>query len=135
MHKTAWNITFEQKINFEIEGLFFIESVNLCGSYTYFFYWDTYKKTSTELLKNLQENAKVKSVNHDISISSEDDIEIYTEKKVDWIYTTISIEWNLETFQTVLEKFADSSPFIVAIRESDNSPRFGNRIIKIDIVN
>lgn len=118
-----------------MDNLFFVESENTCGTYTYFFYWDTYKKVSMELLKELQDNANCRSVNYDISISTEDDLKIYTNKQVEWIYTTICIEWNLENFNTVLEKFEGSSSFIVSIRESDNSPRFGNRIIKIDIIN
>jgi hypothetical protein len=134
MYKTAWNITFEKKINFEIEDLNFVESVNLVGTYTYFFYWKTYKKTSIDLLKELQEKAWTRLVNHEVSISCEDEIDIYTEKKVEGIYTIITIEWASETFQTVVDKFIDSSPFIVCIRESENSPKFGNRMIKIDIV-
>ncbi len=135
MYKTAWNITFEQQVNFEIENLYFVESLNPIWTYTYFFYWKTYKKTSIDLLKELQEKAWVKSINQDISISTEDEIEIYTDKNVEWVYTIITIEWGQETFKTVLDKFEESSPFIVCIRESDSSPRFGNRMIKIDIVN
>ena len=134
MYKTAWNITFEKKINFEIDNLNFVESVNIIGTYTYFFYWKTYKKTSIDLLKELQEKAWARLVNHEVSISCEDEIEIYIEDKVVWQYTIISIEWWHETFKTVVDKFIDSSPFIVSIRESENSPRFGNRIIKIDII-
>jgi hypothetical protein len=135
MHKTAWNITFEQQINFEIKDLYFVESLNPIWTYTYFFYWKTYIKTSIELLQELEKIAWVKYVNQDISISTEDDLDIYIDKKADWVYTVISIEWAKETFKTVVDNFKDSSPFIVSIRESENSPRFGNRIIKIDIVN
>ncbi len=135
MHKTSWNITFEQQINFKIENLHFVESLNPIWTYTYFFYWKTYIKTSIELLQELEKIAWVKYVNQDISISTEDDLDIYTDKKLEWVYTMISIEWAKETFKTVVDKFKDSSPFIVSIRESVNSPRFGNRIIKVDIVN
>lgn len=135
MHKTAWNITFEQQIKFEIENLNFVESLNPIWTYTYFFYWKTYIKTSIELLQELEKKSWAKYINYDISISSEDDLEIYTNKKLEWIYTMISIEWSKEDFKGVLDKFKDSSPFIVSIREAENSPRFGNRIIKIDIVN
>lgn len=135
MHKTAWNITFEQQINFKIENLHFVESLNPIWTYTYFFYWKTYIKTSIELLQELEKIAWVKYVNQDISISTEDDLDIYTDKKLEWVYTMISIEWAKETFITVVDKFKDSSPFIVSIRESGNSPRFWNRIIKVDIIN
>jgi hypothetical protein len=135
MHKTSWNITFEQQINFKIENLHFVESLNPIWTYTYFFYWKTYIKTSIELLQELEKIAWVKYVNQDISISTEDDLDIYTDKKLEWVYTMISIEWAKETFKTVVDKFKDSSPFIVSIRESVNSPRFGNRIVKVDIVN
>lgn len=135
MHKTAWNITFEQQINFEIKDLYFVESFNPIWTYTYFFYWKTYIKTSIELLQELEKTAWVKYINQDISISTEDDLEIYTDKKVEGVYTMISIEWSKEDFKSVLDKFKNSSSFIVSIRESQNSPRFGNRIIKVDIVN
>lgn len=134
MYKTAWNVTFEKKIDFQIENLNFVESLNVTGTYTYFFYWKTYKKTSIDLLKELQEKAWARLVNHDISISCEDEIEIYSEKQVEGVYTIISIEWSKETFKTVVDKFIESSPFILCIRETESSPRFWNRIIKIDIV-
>lgn len=134
MYKTAWNITFEKKISFTIDNLNFVESLNPTGTYTYFFYWKTYKKTSIDLLKELQEKAWARLVNHDISISCEDEIEIYSEKQVEGVYTIISIEWSKETYKTVVDKFIESSPFIVCIREAESSPRFWNRIIKIDII-
>ena len=83
----------------------------------------------------LEKNAKTKSIDHDISLSWEDYIEVYKTSILEWIYTMISIEWISEDFQSVLDKFKDSSPFIVSIRESENSPRFWNRVIKVDIVN
>ncbi len=135
MNKVAWNISFEKQINFEIEDLCFVESENLNWTYTYFFYWKTYIDFASDILKKLEEKAQAKSINHDISIEAEDNIEIYTYDQVDWIYTITSIEWNEENFDSVIEKFAESSPFIISIRESETSPRFWNRVIKIDIIN
>ncbi len=135
MHKTAGNFTYEQQIKFDIEHLNFVENLNPTGSYTYYFYGETYAKTSVDFLKEIQSYTKIRPINYDVSISSEDEIEIYTEKHIDWIYTIISIEWSAENFETVLDKFGDSSPHIVSIRETNNSKIFWNRVIKVDIVN
>lgn len=135
MNKVAWNITFEQKIKFEIKDIYFVESENINWTFTYFFYWKTYINSSSELLKSLDEKANINSINHDVSISTEDNIEVYQDRPIDWVYTITSIEWNEENFDSVIEKFAESSPFIVSIREVESSLRFWNRIIRIDIVN
>lgn len=135
MNKVSWNITFEQKIDFEIKDLFFVESQNQNWTFTYFFYWKTYIDFSSEILQNLEQKAWLNSINHDISISTEDKIEVYIDDEIDWIYTITTIEWSEESFESVVEKFAWFSPFIVSIRESENSPIFWNRVIKIDIVN
>ncbi|MDD3303246.1 MAG: hypothetical protein PHN31_06845 [Candidatus Gracilibacteria bacterium] len=135
MNKTAGNITFEQKVKIDIENIFCVETINLDGTYNYFFYGKTYDNTSQEILEKLEHSAKVKSVNHDISISTEDKIDVYFNEQIKGVYTIISIEGKEETFESVLEKFSESSDFIVSIRETENSPRFGNRIIRIDIVN
>lgn len=135
MNKVAWNITLETKVNFEIDDLFFVESGNLNWTYTYFFYGKTYINSSEELLKKIEEKVAVKSINHDISISIEDNIEVYTDRQIDWIYTITTIEWSEENFDSVINKFAESSPFIISIREAESSSIFWNRVIKIDIVN
>nr|MDD3720372.1 hypothetical protein [Candidatus Gracilibacteria bacterium] len=135
MNKVAGNITFEQKIKFEIKDIYFVESENINGTFTYFFYGKTYINSSSELLKSLDEKANINSINHDVSISTEDNIEVYQDRPIDGVYTITSIEGNEENFDSVIEKFAESSPFIVSIREVESSLRFGNRIIRIDIVN
>lgn len=135
MYKIAWNLTYEQQIMFDIDHLNFVENINPTGSYTYFFYGKTYNKTSIDFIKEIQSYTKLKPINYDVSISSEDEIEIYTEKQVEGLYTIISIEWSAEDFNTVLDKFKDSSPYIVSIRETNSSQVFWNRTIKIDIVN
>jgi len=135
MNKAAWNITFEKKVKIDIENIFFVETINPDWTYNYFFYGKTYDNTSQTILEKIEDKAKAKSVNHDISISTEDKIDIYFDEQIKWVYTIISIEWKEETYETVLEKFSESSDFIVSIRETENSPRFGNRVIRIDIVN
>ena len=83
----------------------------------------------------LEKQAWFKPLSYYISIWSEDEIDVYVDEQVDWIYTLLSIEWKEEDFESVLEKFKESSPHIVSIREAENSKVFWNRIIKIDIVN
>ncbi len=135
MNKIAWNITFEWKIDFKIEDLYFLETQNLDWTYNYFLYWKTYLQTSEEVIKKLESIAWILSIDYDISISSEDNLHVFLDKPITWVYTITSIEWNNETFTSVSEKFSQSSPFIVSIREAEVSKKFPCRIIKIDIVN
>lgn len=135
MNKIAWSILFEKQIDFVIEDLFFVETSNSDWTFNYFLYWKTYINTSLEMISKLEKMAWIKSINYDISISTEDSLEIYQEIKIDWIYTITSIEWAAENFDSVVSKFSDSSPYIISIREAESSNKFWNRIIKIDIVN
>ena len=135
MYKLAWNISFEKKINFSFDNIFFIETENLDWTYNYFFYGKTYKKTELDILTELEKIAWEWAINKDISISIEDELEVYFDKQVNWSYTLLSIEGKEENFKSVLEKFKNSSPHIVSIREAENSKVFWNRIIKIDIIN
>ncbi len=135
MYKLAWNISFEKKVNFSFDNIFFIETENLDWTYNYFFYGKTYKKSELDILTELEKIAWEWAINKDISISIEDELEVYFDKQVNWSYTLLSIEGKEENFKSVLEKFKNSSPHIVSIREAENSKVFWNRIIKIDIVN
>ena len=134
MNKVAWNITFENKVFLFDKNLFFVETENENWTYNYFFYWKSYRNFDTQIVADLEKIAWIPSITSEISVSNEDHLEVYFDKQISWNYVSISVEWKDENFQTVLEKFKDSSPYIVAIRESDVSWIFGNRIIKIDIV-
>ena len=93
MNKVAGNICFEQEVSFHLDNIFFIKISNRDGTYNYFFYWKTYKKRGIDVLDELEKQAWVKSISKEVSISGEDDIDVFFDRQLDWVYTSISVEW------------------------------------------
>ena len=70
---------------------------------------------------------------HDISIESEDQLEILTSEYEDGTYEMVQFEGENVSFEDILERFADSAE-VVCIREAQESKLHGNRIIKADFL-
>lgn len=89
-------------------------------------------ENSKDVIKFLEaEIGKLKF--QDISIESEDQLEILSSEYELWAYEMVQFEWNDVTFEDILERFADSAE-VVCIREAQESKLHGNRIIKADFL-
>ncbi|NUJ97996.1 hypothetical protein HGA92_04395 [Candidatus Gracilibacteria bacterium] len=106
------------------------------GNTTMYFYGETEMKSSEELEKFIISVVGREKITSDISISTEDKIELFIEndEELEGEYMRTIIEGAGEDFESVMQNFGDSSPNIIAIREAEKSAFFGNRVIKIDIV-
>lgn len=71
--------------------------------------------------------------NCDISIESENALEIMSSEYEQGIYESVSFEWPNTTFNDIVERFAESEEIIV-VREAETSLLYGNRIIKADFI-
>jgi hypothetical protein len=71
--------------------------------------------------------------NHDISISTEDKIEIINVAYEEWIYEVATFEWEEVTFAEIMDRFADFEE-VISIREAELSQKFWNKTIKVDFV-
>lgn len=135
MNTFAGTISFEWKVDFSLLDFpfFFVgdTSENISNLY---FYGETNKKSSEELRAFITNTIKNPVIAYDISHSKEDKIQVFLDEQIEGEYMRTMIEGKSENFQSVMDKFSESSPNIVAIREAEESRFFWNKIIKVDIV-
>lgn len=131
MNIFSWNITLEgnRKIDLDFD---YIESLSKTWNKVIFVFWETKLETSSEVL-DLLKKSLWSTIAHDISISSEDNIDILNSTYEEWIYELASFEWEEVSFDEIVDRFKDFEE-VVSIREAEVSQKFGNRIIKVDFV-
>ncbi len=131
MNIFAGNFTLNgnKKIDLDFD---FVESLSKNGDKIVFVFWETELKTSKEVLDLIIQNVwELK--NHDISISSEDNIEIVNLAYEEGIYEIATFEWEEVDFNEIFDRFKDFEE-VVAIREVEVSEKFGNKKIRVDFV-
>jgi hypothetical protein len=132
MNTFAWNITLNW--NKVISWLDFDYVANLSKTWdkVLFVFWDTKLNSSTEVIKMLEEKLwELK--NHDISISTEDKMELINDTYEEWVYELATFEWEQVDFAEILDRFADFEE-VVSVREAEISNRFWNKVVKVDFV-
>lgn len=131
MNIFAWNITLvgNKKIELDFD---FIENISKNWDKVIFVFWETELETSSELLKMFEEKLW-DFKNYDLSISSEDNMEIIWETYEEWIYELATFEWEEVSFDEIFDRFKDFEE-VVSIREAEDSERFWNKKIKVDFV-
>jgi len=131
MNIFAWNITFPKDKEFDFE-FDFLEIQNNTENKTIFVFGETELTTSEELIK-MFETKVWELFDFDISISTEDNMEILWEWYDDWVYEVSSFEWADTSYEEILERLWDVEE-VICIREGEISAKFGNRIIKVDFI-
>jgi hypothetical protein len=133
MNNFAWNLTV--KWNIVIPKTFdfdYIESLSLNWDKNLYVFWETKINKSDELMAFFVD-ILWELKNYDISISSEDNIEIMPYDYEAWIYEVVSFEWEQINFKEIKNRFLEHDA-IFSIRESEDSVRFWNKIIKVDFI-
>ncbi len=131
MNVFAGNFTLNgnKKIDLDFD---FVESLSKNGDKIVFVFWETELKTSKEVLDMIIQSVwELK--NYDISISSEDNIEIVNLAYEEGIYEIATFEWEEVDFNEIFDRFKDFEE-VVAIREVEVSEKFGNKKIRVDFV-
>jgi len=131
MNIFAWNITFPKDKEFDFE-FDFLEIQNNTENKTIFVFGETELTTSEELI-NMFESKVWELFDFDISISTEDNMEILWEWYDDWVYEISSFEWADTSYEEILERLWEVEE-VICIREGEISAKFGNRIIKVDFI-
>ena len=132
MNIFAWNVTIDW--NKVIEGLDFDYVQNLSKTWdkVVFFFWDTELNKSSEIIEMLREKLwEIK--NHDISVSTEDKMELLNSTYEEWVYELATFEWEQVDFNEIVERFWDFDE-VVSIREAEISSKFWNKVIKVDFI-
>lgn len=131
MNIFAWNITLvgNKKIDLEFDT---IENLSKTWDKTIFIFWETELETSEKLLAFFKEKLwELKS--YDLSISTEDKIEMVWESYSEGIYELASFQWEEVSFEEIKERFMWFDEAVI-IREAEISEKFWNRIVKVDFV-
>jgi hypothetical protein len=133
MNTFAGNITLKwNKViasDFEYD---FIESLSKTWDKNLYIFGETEIKKSSELIKYFEEKIwELK--NFDISISTEDKIELMEYDFEEWMYEMVSFEWEFIEFNEIKERFINHDA-IFSIREAEISERFWNKIVRVDFV-
>lgn len=131
MNIFSWNFTMtgNKKINLDFD---FVESLSKNGDKIVFVYWETELKTSSEIIDMLKEKLWELKI-FDISISSEDKVEIINLAYEEGIYELATFEWEEIDFDEIMDRFKDFEE-VVSIREAELSERFWNKKIRVDFV-
>lgn len=125
----AGNVSFKNIVSLPQLDLDIIPA----GEKTFFIMWaDEDIKSSSDVVWYLEKNIGEVAF-HDISIESEDTLEILSSEYEEWVYECVSFEGPETSFEDVLERFADSWE-VICVREAENSWKYGNRVIKVDFV-
>jgi len=125
-----WNVT----LSFKNRTFNFVKNLTKNNNSNVYFFWETDKNTSEDLLKYFKEIIVWEVLSYVISIESEDKIEILEDEQVDWEYNIMTISWINTTFEEVLENFWEGGE-VIAIREAEDSKVFWNKVIKVDVIN
>lgn len=133
MNTFAWNITL--KWNLLIPDDFpydYIESLSLSWDKTLYLFWETDFNSSEELINYFIE--KIWELNdYDISISSEDKIEVIPYDFEEWVYELVSFEGEQVTFEEIKDRFLEHDAMF-SVREAEESSKFWNKVIKVDFI-
>ena len=132
MNIFAWNITLKWNKTVSWFEFDYIESLSKTWDKIIYFFWDTEFKNSSEIL-NMFEEKFWELKNHDISISTEDKIELVNWAYEEWIYELATFEWEQVDFNEIMDRFWDFEE-VVCIREAEISNKFWNKVIKVDFI-
>ena len=132
MNIFAWNITLKWNKTVTWFDFDYIESLSKSGDKIIYFFWDTEFKKSSEIL-NMFEEKFWELKNHDISISTENKVELVNWTYEEWIYELATFEWEQVDFDEIMDRFWEFDE-VVSVREAEISERFWNKVIKVDFI-
>lgn len=133
MNTFAWNITIKEQDLSNIAVEFdFIENDSETWDIVLFVFWETKIETSKDLLTKLEEDFW-ELLDYDISISTEDKIELIPFDYDEWIYELATFEWEAVSFEEIRNRFIETD-IAFCIREGQISNKFWNKVIKVDFV-
>lgn len=131
MNTFAGSITFDWQI--DTKDLSFAHIINTCALWqNIFVYGEGAFASSNEVIEYIKQRISWDVLAVDISIETEDDIEVMTWETIPWKYRFIAFHGM--TMQDVSQEARQLSGNIISIREAEKSDKLGGRVIKIDII-
>jgi len=130
MNTFAGTITFEWEV--DLSKINCKKLVIDWENITVFIFWDTKIESSKEFIDDFESYWKI--ISHDISISTEDNINLLnTDFDMEWLYEWASFEGLEVDIRDISERFLDAFE-VISVREAEESTKFWNRIVKVDFV-
>jgi len=133
MNTFAWNITLNGNLEISKDFKFdYLETLSKNWDKNLYLFWETDYKTSKDMIDFfIKTFGELKS--YDISISSEDKLELMPYDFEEEIYEVVSFEWEEIDFNEIKDRFLEHDA-IFSIRESEVSKKFWNKIIRADFI-
>lgn len=130
----AWSITFKWNVVVKKSDDFnFVKNLTKNWDSNVFFYGNTDLNSSQELLTYFKWYVSLEIISSDLSISTEDKIEIFDFEEIDWEYSFMTVSWIWNDFFDVLESFEENEE-VVCVREAEINNIFWEKNIRIDII-
>ena len=135
MNSFAWSITFKWNVplNIKTKDFVSIKNLTIVWDSNIYFYGETKLNSKNELLDYFKENISSEIIASDLSISTEDKIEILDLDEIDWEYWLMTVSWIDADFDEVLESFSENEE-VVCVREWEINKFFWTKDIKVDII-
>ncbi len=130
MQTYAWNIEFISEYT-DVPQINSTDIIQISPK-VFFVLWEADVTDRESLLVFLETHiGPIES--YDISLESEDNMQIFANDYIDGVYESVSFEWPVVSFADIVERFADTES-VVVVREAEESELYGNRIIKVDFM-
>lgn len=133
MNTFSWTITFSGEVDSsKIQEKHLVVSSEETENTTVFIFGKTELKKSDDLVKKYEDLWE--AIYYEFSISTEDNMAILNNDfDKDWVYEVASFESVDINFRDIAQRFQDSFE-VISVRESEDSNKFWNRIIKVDFI-
>ncbi len=125
----VWNITCTEPIQ-ETDTYEF--DIIPAWEKTYFVMWEIDISSSEEVLEYFKKEFWEIEF-HDISISTEDELEIWGQDYEQWVYEVVSFQGPEVDMEGICKRF-EGTQEVISIRQAEPSERFWNRVIKVDFL-
>jgi len=125
----AWNFLLKNKTDYPDIDYDILQT----GEKSYFIMWADESITSSKDVITFLEKEFGPLESYDISIESEDALEVVSSEYETGDYECVSFEGPQVDFADILERFADSME-AVCVRECETSKVYGNKIVRVDFI-
>ena len=132
MNLFSGNLLLEWNIAIKWLEFDYIENISKSWDKIIFIFWETELAKSSDII-NLLEKKLWKFKNVDLSISTEDKIDIINDTYEEWVYELATFEWEQVDFNEIFDRFKWFEE-VVSIREAEISNKFWNKVVKVDFV-
>ncbi len=137
MNIFAWNIVLKWNNTLKTDALEwfdfdYLQNLSKTWDKVLYLSGTTSYKKSSDIVKKLQEYFW-EILKYDISIITEDKIDIFDIEFEEWIYELASFEGEHIDYNEIFDRFKDIDN-VASVREAEVSERFWNKVVKVEFI-